>query len=84
MIGQIRIRGHLGDRWTDWFEGSTIMLEGDGETLLTGPVVDQATLHGVPKVVRDPGTPLLSVNRLDLTDLMKQVRNEANADGGAR
>ena len=44
MIYQIRIKGHLGQQWTDWFEGLTITLEDNGDTLLTGPVVDQAAL----------------------------------------
>jgi len=61
MIYQIRIKGHLGRHWTDWFEGLTITLEDNGETLLTGSVVDQAALHGLLKKVRDLGMPLLSV-----------------------
>lgn len=61
---EIRIRGHLDDRWTDWFEGLTITLNDNGETLLTGPIVDQAALHGLTKKVRDLGMPLLSVNRI--------------------
>jgi hypothetical protein len=64
MIYQIRITGHLGRQWTDWFEGLTITLEDNGEMLLTGPVVDQAALHGLLKKVRDLGLPLLSVNRI--------------------
>ena len=62
LVYQIRIKGHLGDQWTDWFEGLTITLEDNGETLLTGPVVDQAALHGVLKKVRDLGMPLVSVS----------------------
>jgi hypothetical protein len=61
MIYQIRIKGQLGRHWTDWFEGLTITLEDNGETLLTGSVVDQAALHGLIKKVRDLGMPLLSV-----------------------
>ena len=64
MVYQIRIKGHLGRQWTAWFEGLTITLEDDGNTLLTGPVVDQAALHGFLRKVRDLGLPLLSVNRL--------------------
>ncbi len=61
MVYQIRIKGHLGRQWTDWFGGLAITLEDNGDTLLTGSVVDQAALHGVLKKVRDLGMPLLSV-----------------------
>ena len=61
MDYQIRIKGHLGRQWTDWFEGLTITLEDNGDTLLTDPVLDQAALHGLLKKVRDVGMPLLSV-----------------------
>jgi hypothetical protein len=64
MVYQIRIKGHLGREWADWFEGLTIALEDNGETLLTGSVVDQAALHGLLKKVRDLGMPLISVNRV--------------------
>ena len=64
-IYQIRIKGHLGQQWTDWFAGLTITLEETGDTLLTGPVVDQPALHGLMKKVRDLGMPLLTVNRLE-------------------
>jgi hypothetical protein len=62
MVYQIRIKGHLGQQWTDWFEGLTITLEDNGDTLLTGLVVDQSALHGLLKKVRDLGIPLISVN----------------------
>ncbi|NIW11203.1 MAG: hypothetical protein GWN33_12090 [Gammaproteobacteria bacterium] len=64
MVYQIRIQGHLGRQWTDWFGGLTITLEEDGDTLLTGPVVDQAALYGLLRKVRDLGMPLLSVIRV--------------------
>jgi len=62
---EIRLKGHLDDRWTEWFEGLTITLEEDGDTLLTGPVIDQAVLHGLLKKVRDLGMPLVSVSPLE-------------------
>jgi hypothetical protein len=64
-VYQIRIKGHLGRQWTNWFEGLIISLEADGNTLLTGTVIDQAALHGLLKKVRDLGMPLLSVNRIN-------------------
>lgn len=65
VIYQFRIRGYLGPEWTDWFTGLTITLEDNGETLLTGPVADQAALHGLLKKLRDLGMPLLSINPVD-------------------
>ena len=58
---EIRLKGHLAERWAYWFEGLTITLEDNGDTLLTGPVIDQAALHGLIKKVRDLGLPLISV-----------------------
>jgi hypothetical protein len=60
-VYQIRIRGHLDPQWADWFGGLAITLEENGDTLLTGPVVDQAALFGLLKRVRDLGLPLISV-----------------------
>ncbi len=62
---EIRLKGHLDDRWAEWFEGLTITLEDNGNTLLSGPVADQAALHGLLKKVRDLGLPLLSVSPLE-------------------
>ena len=77
MVYQIRLQGHLGRQWTDWFGGLTITLEDNGDTLLTGPVVDQAALHGMLRKVRDLGMPLISVIRVnpvqkDASELFKK------------
>ncbi len=64
-VYQIRVKGRLGPRWAGWFAGLTITPEANGDTLLTGPVVDQAALHGLLRRVRDLGLPLLSVMRLE-------------------
>src|ERR671915_55076 len=66
LVYEIRIKGHLDQQWTEWFEGLTITLEDNGDTLLTGPVVDQAALHGLLRKVRDLGMPLVSVDSLKL------------------
>jgi hypothetical protein len=65
MVYQIRLKSHLGGQWTNWFGGLSITLEDNGDTLLTGPVADQAALFGLLKKVRDLGMPLLSVNRVE-------------------
>jgi hypothetical protein len=64
-IYQIRIEGQLGQEWADWFDGLSITPGENGTTLLTGPVIDQSALHGLLKKVRDLGTPLVSVNRME-------------------
>jgi len=72
-VYQIRLKGHLSVQWADWFDGLTISLEANGDSVLTGPVVDQAALYGLLRRVRDLGLPLLSVtqvkaNQPDATD----------------
>jgi hypothetical protein len=64
MFYQVRLEGHLSFEWTDWFGGMTLVLEENGDTLLTGPVIDQAALHGLLKKVRNLGIPLVSVKRV--------------------
>jgi hypothetical protein len=64
-VYQIRIMGHLGCEWSDWFEGLTITPAEHGETLLTGPVVDQAALYGLLKKVRNLGLTLVSVSPVE-------------------
>jgi len=59
---QIRIKGHLDEQWADWFGGLRVTLKEDGDTLLTGPVIDQAALYGLLRKVSDLGMSLLSVN----------------------
>ena len=65
QLYEIRLKGHLDDRWAEWFEGLTITLEEDGNTLLAGKVIDQAALHGLLKKVRDLGMPLVSVSPVE-------------------
>ncbi len=63
---EIRVKGHLeGDYWSEWFVGLALQLEESGETLLSGPVADQAALHGLLARIRDIGLPLVSVNRVE-------------------
>ena len=62
---EIRVRGKLDQKWSDWFGGFTITHAGDAETMLMGTVADQAALHGMLHKIRDLGLPLLSVQRLD-------------------
>jgi hypothetical protein len=65
LVYQIRITGHLNPQWTDWFDGMSIAQEDNGDTLLTGVVVDQAALHSLLKKVRDLGMILVSINRME-------------------
>ena len=73
MVYQIRVEGHLRAEWAEWFEGLSVSLEPDGTTLLSGPVVDQAALHGLLKKVRDLGLPLLSVNQVAIHSQKEQT-----------
>jgi hypothetical protein len=81
---EIRIAGHLSPQWGEWFEGLTITLEENGDTLLTGPVIDQAALHGLLKKVRDLGLPLVSVIPLEhgpaTTPALRRLRGTDRAD----
>lgn len=63
-VYRIIIQGHLESDWSEWFEGLTITWADTGETILTGPLVDQTALHGVLSKIRDLGLPLLSLTRL--------------------
>jgi hypothetical protein len=64
MVYEIRIKGHLGQQWTTWFEGLTITPADNGETILTGPVIDQAALYGLLRKVRDLGLLLIAVSQV--------------------
>ena len=66
LIYQIRIKGHLDRKWADWFCGLSITSLENGETLLTGLVLDQAMLHSLLRKVRDVGLPLVAVMRVEL------------------
>ncbi|MGM0883681.1 MAG: hypothetical protein ACQEXQ_21940 [Bacillota bacterium] len=74
---EIRLKGHLDARWADRFEGLSFICENDGITILTGPVVDQAALHGLLRKVRDLGLPLISVIQVDPK---QTIGPDANAD----
>ena len=63
-LHEIRVQGHLDDRWSDWMEGLVFTHESDGTTTLTGPLADQAALHGVLTRIRDLALPIVSVRRL--------------------
>ncbi len=85
MVYQIRIKGHLGREWADWFEGQAITLDDNGDTLLTGPVVDQAALHGLLRKVRDVGMPLLSVvcvkpGQAEASDVKQEMNDRIKAN----
>jgi hypothetical protein len=62
---EIRLKGHLEARWSAWFDGLTLTRQSDGTTLIQGPVVDQAALHGLLQKVRDVGLPLVSVTHVE-------------------
>jgi hypothetical protein len=62
---EIQLTGHLDARWAAWFDGLTVSQESDGTTVLSGPIADQAALHGVIQHVRDLGLPLISVTRVE-------------------
>jgi hypothetical protein len=79
-VYQIRLRGHLGHLWSDWFDGLAITWEDNGDTLLTGRVADQAALHGLLRKIRDLGVTLVSINRLDASAEPDQGTREMGED----
>ena len=62
---RIRVKGHLGPQWSEWFDQMTVVLEADGTTTLAGPIVDQAALHGLLVRIRDLGLELISISQDD-------------------
>lgn len=68
-VYQIRIKGHLGAQWSEWFNGMTITLENNGDTLLTGIITDQSQLYGLLKKIRDLGMPLISINDINSDEI---------------
>ena len=79
-VYQFRIKGHLSQQWMNWFEGLAISLEEDGNTLLSGTVIDQAALHGILKKIRDLGMPLLSVNPMVSGQETKEDTDQVQGD----
>jgi hypothetical protein len=77
---EIRLKGHLSPRWAARFDGMTLTSQADGTTLIEGPVVDQAALHGLLRTLGDLGIPLLSVAQVD-PDQSLTHRNERSPDG---
>ena len=84
MVYQIRLKGHLGPKWTNWFGGMTSTLEDNGDTLLTGPMVDQAALHGLLRKMRDLEMPLISAFRVKLPRRMPQTSNSKSREENER
>ena len=83
-IYQIRVAGHLADRWSDWLGGLAMERQKDGTTVLSGAVVDQAALHGVIARIRDLGVALLAVDRISDAHPGSETDIEAKCQGGTR
>jgi hypothetical protein len=79
-VYQIRLRGHLGQLWSDCFEGLAITWDDNGDTLLTGTVADQSALHGLLRKIRDLGVTLVSINQLGVTEEPDDGTNEIGED----
>ncbi|MBN8579107.1 MAG: hypothetical protein J0L96_00445 [Anaerolineae bacterium] len=76
-IYQFKLKGHLGQQWMNWFEGLTVTLEEDGNTLLSGIVVDQSALHGILKKIRDLGMPLLTLSQVEPKDVEMKISTKS-------
>jgi hypothetical protein len=75
LRAQIRVKGQIGEHWSDWFEGLTVTHTNQGETVLTGLVIDQSALYGLLAKLRDLGLPLLSVSTLEMDDEREEEGN---------
>jgi hypothetical protein len=82
-IYRIRVRGHLDDRWADWFGGLDLQRQDNGTTVLVGPIVDQAALHGMLACIRDLALPLLAVDRVTESDGRAPPRGRGEEAGGS-
>jgi len=69
---EIKVKGHLDDRWSEWFDALSVTHDESGNTILSGPIPDQAALHGLLAKVRDLGLPLLSVKRVEAASLTEE------------
>ncbi len=78
---EIRLKGHLGSRWTTWFDGLTVTAEANGITVISGDVADQSALHGLLQKVRDVGLPLLSVTRIDESVVDRSASTDHRIEG---
>ena len=79
---EIRIKGHIEESWSSWFQGLGVRYEEDGNTVLHGYIVDQAALHGVLMRIRDLGLPLVSVNPIECLDSYIRDADESHTDCG--
>jgi hypothetical protein len=77
---EIRLKGHLDLSWSEWLGDMTIIHQANGDTLLTGPIADQAALHGILNQMRDIGIPLISVNPVDSTKAKHFQNGSATVD----
>ena len=80
---EVRVKGHLAGRWAAWFDGLTLTRESDGTTLIEGPVVDQAALHGLLQKVRDTGMPLVSVEYVEQAEPTAPASSTATPDNSS-
>ena len=82
---EIRVKGHLDGRWSEWFDGLTIANGENGDALLAGEIVDQSALHGVLNKVRDLGLPLMAVSRIEsMPESLRPIQQDDEKGAGKR